>query len=155
MRARYNKPRPLTPRREAYVRALASGIPSQQAALRAGFSLSFAKKAAQRLGHLPAVRTAVESIQTEGRKAAVYDLTRAMAEAQDVINFARAQKNSMAYCKAVELRAKLSGLLVERVELGTLDLRAALDQARSRVLARVVNVTAIESDNEDGQAGSA
>ena len=40
---------------------------------------------------------------------AVYGLVEAMQEADDVIAFAKANGNAMAYCKEVELRAKLSG----------------------------------------------
>ena len=57
-----------------------------------------------------------------------------MREAEEVCAFARKHKNAMAYCKGTELRAKLSGLLIERVETVTVDLRGSLDQARERVL---------------------
>ena len=67
-------------------------------------------------------------------KAAVYDLTTAMKECEDVIAFARQHKNSMAYCKAVELRAKLSGLLIEKVEVVSVDLTDALARAEARLL---------------------
>lgn len=50
-----------------------------------------------------------------------------------MIDFAKANKNAMAYFKAVEHRAKLSGLLIGRVEVGTVDLKGALE-ACTRVL---------------------
>ena len=43
------------------------------------------------------------------------DLAAAM-QAQEVIDFAKKHKNSMAYFKAVQHRADLSGLLIDRVE---------------------------------------
>jgi hypothetical protein len=64
---------------------------------------------------------------------AVYDLATAMKEAEDVCAFAKLQKNAMAYCKGTELRAKLSGLLIDRVEIATVDLTSALAKAEARV----------------------
>ena len=55
----------------------------------------------------PSVAKAIDTIRAEGRKLAVYDLARAMAEAEEVIIFAKANKNATAYFKAVEHRAKL------------------------------------------------
>ena len=43
-------------------------------------------------------------------------------------------KMLMAYCKATELRAKLSGLLIDRIEVVPVDLKGALEQARHRVV---------------------
>lgn len=82
------------------------------------------------MAHDPAVMNAVQAIQAEARRAAVYTLATAMGEANDVIVFAKAQKNSMAYCKTVELRAKLSGLLVDRREVAAVDIRGALTRRR-------------------------
>ena len=42
---------------------------------------------------------AIESIRAEGRTTAVYGLVEAMQEADDVIAFAKAKGNAMAYCK--------------------------------------------------------
>ena len=65
---------------------------------------------------------------------AVYGLVEAMKEAEDAAAFARENKNSMALVKACELRAKLSGLLIDRVELVKVDLTGALARAEARVL---------------------
>lgn len=67
-------------------------------------------------------------------QAAVYDLATAMREAEAVCAFAKLHKNAMAYCKGTELRAKLSGLLIDRIEVVPVDLRGALDRAEARVL---------------------
>ena len=64
------KSRTLTHRRETYIRLLATGLPSREAAVQAGFSKSYSKVAATRLGKLPAVKSAVDAIQLEGRKMA-------------------------------------------------------------------------------------
>src|SRR5438874_403124 len=103
----------LTERMRRYVQHVASGKDSVIAAKLAGFSDSYAKVAGHRLMNNPIVAKAIESVRTEGRKMAAYDLAKAMAESEQVIEFAKAHKNPMAYFKAVEHRAKLSGLLIE------------------------------------------
>jgi hypothetical protein len=124
----------LTDRQREYVRHLASGKPSRDAARAAGFSDSYAKVAAHRLGKNPAVAQAIAAIRKEGMQAAVYDLATAMREAGEDRAFAIAQHNPMAAVKASELRAKLSGLLIDRVEVVTVDLRGSLQRAEARVL---------------------
>ena len=123
----------LTDKQRRYVENIAKGMPSREAALAAGYSPSFSRVAAHRLGKKSEVSKAIESIQAEGRKVAVYDLATAMKEANEVCNFAKRHKNAMAFCKATELRAKLSGLLIDRVEIATVDLTSALAKAEARV----------------------
>jgi hypothetical protein len=71
-------------------------------------------------------------------------------EVQAVIDFTMKQKNSMAYYKAVELRTRLSGLLIERVETVNVDVTGALKAAKARTTRRIVD----PSGNQD-PAGSA
>jgi phage terminase small subunit len=87
------------------------------AAKAAGYSDSYARVAAHRLGKKPAVVQAIDSIRTEGRGIAGYGLVEAMKEAEDAAAFAKIHKIPMANVKACELRAKLSGLLIDRVEV--------------------------------------
>ena len=68
-----------------------------------------------------------------------------MKEADNAAEFARKHKNPMANVKAAELRAKLSGLLIERVEVFSADLKGAIEKAE----ARVINVT---SNTTEGTA---
>lgn len=117
-----------------YVRLVTGGMRPRDAALKAGYSLSYAKKATQRLNQLPSVAKEVALIQAKGREAAAYTLATAMQEAQDAANFAKLHKNSMAYVKAVELRSKLSGLLIDRVQVEKIDITAALLEAQARVI---------------------
>src|ERR1041384_2721084 len=123
----------LTTKQRQYAEHISRGMLSREAALAAGYSPSFSRVAAHRLGKKSEVSKAIESIQAEGRKVAVYDLATAMKEAEDVCAFAKLQKNAMAYCKGTELRAKLSGLLIDRVEIATVDLTSALAKAEARV----------------------
>jgi hypothetical protein len=126
-------PRRLSARQAKFAAAFASGIPASTAAKQAGYSPSKAHRGAELL-RVPAVAAFIATAQEEARAKAVYDLTKAMQESLDVIDFAKQNKNAMAYFKAVEHRAKLSGLLVERVDVrAVVDVRAALEDARSRV----------------------
>ena len=142
-------PGTLNARQQRLVELVATGIPVQQAAQQAGFSPSYARKASKLL-KLPAIATAVADIRERGRSLAAYNLATAMREAQEVIDFAKKHKNSMAYFKAVQHRADLSGLLLQRVEISTVDLAGSLQRARSRVI-DVLNVTP-RQPCEDGLA---
>jgi hypothetical protein len=82
----------------------------------------------------PAAVKYLEEIQAQGRTIAAYDVAAAMAQAQRGIDLAERHKNPMAFIKGCELRAKLSGLLVDRVEISTMDLVGSIEQARHRVL---------------------
>lgn len=76
---------------------------------------------------------------------AVYDLATAMAEAEAVCTFAKKHKNAMAYCKGTELRAKLSGLLIDRVEVVNVDLRGSIARAEARII-NATNVTPLPAN---------
>jgi hypothetical protein len=107
----------------------------KSAALAAGYSESYSA-AIGRLEKNPAVAAKIDAIRQKGCEIAAYDLTKAMQEAMDVIEFAKGTKNAMAYYKAIEHRARLAGLLVERIHLQAemVDLRSALQEARTRVI---------------------
>jgi phage terminase small subunit len=125
----------LTDKQRKFVELYTRGkMDKVHAARAAGYQGSGANKAGSRLLKNPIVRRAIESIQAEGRTMAVYGLAEAMKEADEVCAFAKLHKNAMAYMKATELRAKLSGLLIDRVEVVEVDLTGALARAEARVL---------------------
>jgi hypothetical protein len=97
------------------------------------------------LGSTPAVAKAIEQIRIKGREMAAYGLLEAMAEAECVAAFAREHKNPMALVKATELRARLSGLLIDRLEVIEVDLWASLAAGEQRVLS-AINLTPALSD---------
>jgi hypothetical protein len=138
----------LTDRQRRYVENISSGMTPRATATSAGFSESYAKVAAHRLGKKPAVAQAIASIRSEGRTMAVYDLATAMREADDVCAFAKQHKNAMAYCKATELRAKLSGLLIDTIKIVQVDLVGALAAAERRV----IDVTPLGAQRLEGPA---
>jgi hypothetical protein len=124
------------------IQRVARGEDWAPAARAEGCSPSYARVIRTRMMKNPAVAKALEAIRTEGMKIAVYDLATAMGEAEAVCAFAKKHKNAMAYCKGTELRAKLSGLLIDRVEIVPVNLIAALEAAERRV----INVTPLFSD---------
>lgn len=123
----------LSDRQQRFIEAVARGLSAQAAARSVGYAPAYARKASRFLKSC-VISRAIAEIRGDGRKVAAYDMAKAMQEANEVIAFARQHKNAMAYCKAVELRAKLSGLLVEKIELFTADLRGALELARKKVI---------------------
>jgi hypothetical protein len=122
----------LNDRQRKFVEAIARGESAQDAARSAGYSPGYIRKAS-RLLKQPLIAKEVAEIREQGRTLAAYDLAAAMKEAEAVCAFAKQHKNAMAYCKATELRAKLSGLLIDKVEVVTVDLKGALLDARTRV----------------------
>jgi hypothetical protein len=112
---------------------VASDLNVQQADRNAGYSPAYSKKAS-RLLKRPVVARAIEAIQAQGRTMAAYGLVEAMKEAEFTAAFAREHRNPMALLKATELRTKLSGLLIDRLEVvPPIDLKGALEQARNRL----------------------
>jgi hypothetical protein len=127
----------LTDKQARIIQRVAHGETWPTAAKAQRCSASYARVIRTRMKKNPAVIKALEAIRAEGRTLAAYDFARAMQEAQEVIDFAKLNKNAMAYFKAVEHRAKLNGLLIDKVEVVTVDLKGALTEARSRVLTTV------------------
>lgn len=82
----------------------------------------------------PIAQEYLSKIQASSNAIVAYDLATAMTESLEVIAYAKECKNAMAYFKAVEHRAKLSGLLIDRVQVATVDIKAALEEARTRTL---------------------
>ena len=126
--------KPLLNKLQRYVEGISRGRASFPAAKLAGYSDSYARVIATRTKNNAIVAKTLESVRTEGMRMAIYDLARAMKEADDAASFAREHKNPMAVVKAVELRSRLSGLLVDRVEIVNADLRGALEAAEQRVI---------------------
>lgn len=127
----------LTDKQRRYVQHVASGMESRQAAKAAGYSDSYAKVAAHRLKKKPSVAKALEAVRREGLQMAAFGLLEAMNEAESAATFARLHKNPMALVKATELRAKLSGLMIDRVEVACVDLKGALLEARTLVFGAI------------------
>ena len=88
-----------------------------EAARRAGYSTKSARKEGSRILALPKVRAAIEIARADLAKKAAYDQGAAMAELDQAIAFARETQNATALCRAIELKSKLCGLLIERQDV--------------------------------------
>jgi hypothetical protein len=125
---------PLTSRQERYVSFVLSGLGETEAARQAGYGPAYAKKAASRVGAIPAVKAAIQTAQTTLREKAMYDVEQAVAEIDKAVIFAYAQKNPMSIAKLLENKGKLFGLYVDRYQEIPVDLRGALERAQRRIL---------------------
>lgn len=141
---RTNKAEPdiLSTREEVFVSSYAAGRNLVDSAIASGSKPQSAAKYANRLMKKPKIQKALDEIRAQARKNAVFTVERAMDEAQSALDFAHETGNATAYVKAVEHRAKLNGLLIERhhLKVETVDITGALNEARTR-LESVTDVT--------------
>lgn len=99
------------PRRRAFVdRFLACNV-GADAARAAGYSEKSAKGAAYRLLKEKEIQEVIAECRRIMAQNCGYNVEAAMAEFEEAIAFAKATKNATAYVRALELKAKLSGLL--------------------------------------------
>lgn len=108
----YSKdPEKLNPRHAKLVEERMKGKTVEDAAQAAGISRTHGSRI---LNNSPAAKKAMETAQKAVQAKINYGLETAMNEAKDAIEFAKRTDNANAYVKAVELRSKLNGLLVEK-----------------------------------------
>lgn len=126
----------LTPRQERYVSFVLSGLSATEAARRAGYGEAYSQVAGSRIGSILAVNKAIQQGQAHLREQSQYDVEQAVAEINKAIAFGYERTNPMSVAKLLELKCKLHGLLVERIDLkaSTVDLKGALEEARLRVI---------------------
>ena len=127
-----------TPKLQAYADGLASGLSQHEAAVRAGYK---SRSSATLAFRHPAVQRYLQSVRNRVCAKIAHTVIEAMQEAADTMQFAKEKGNPMAYCKAVELRAKLSGLLIEKHEVVSVSLTEALALAKQRAQSRLVLVS--------------
>lgn len=116
------KPRQLSEKQQKFIEAFLRTGSTKQAAIAGGYAGAEGKHGSQignQVKRAKAVRDAIEAAQKRVVAKGVYSLEQAMKEADDAILFSRATENANAYVKAVELKAKLNGLLIEKHEINT------------------------------------
>lgn len=121
----------LTNKQIKFLELVAAGVAQNEAGQQSGLTSSTSR---YRCLTNPVAVQYLQGIRAESRAIAAYDIASAMQEAKEARDFALLNKNPMAVVKATELRAKLSGLLIDRVEISTVDLTGALSRAEQRVL---------------------
>lgn len=75
----------------------------------------------------PAVKEALDKPRKALEAEGLYNLKAAMKECEDAMAFAKETENANAYTKAVELRAKLNGLMVEKHDMRTVGFHVSVD----------------------------
>jgi len=114
----------LSPRQQAFVEAYARpgtkngelALNASEACRRAGYSARGANRTAHRLLREPRIQAAVAAIRAEVAALAGYTVERCMVELEKGMSFALDTENASAYVRAVELRAKLAGILVDKLD---------------------------------------
>jgi phage terminase small subunit len=131
----------LTDKQRLYVENISRGMESRAAARAAGYSESFSRVAAFRLGKNPVVVDAVEAIQAKLRKKTLFTQGKAIEEIDAQIKGALGAKHPahMAAAQLLTLKCKIHGYVREKVEIEHADLRGSLEAAKTRVLT-VINV---------------
>lgn len=128
----------LTAKQRAFLDHYAHSGHLTNAGIAAGYTARSAPQMGKRILENPLAIEYLRALRDDTRAIVAYDLATAMRESLEVIDFAKEKGNAMAYFKAVEHRAKLSGLLVERVQVSSVDITAALDEAQARVEVHVI-----------------
>lgn len=103
----------LTKKHLLFVAEVSKGRPAHEAARAAGFT---GKHAGQTLLRRPHIQAELANQRALIRAVTAYDAKAAMEELNDSLDFARQTGNANAVAKLVELRMKLHGLLIERVD---------------------------------------
>lgn len=143
-------PRQLTQKQRAFIAAYQSGLSGTQAAIQAGYSAHSARHTANHLvNNTPAVRAELDKVAQNLAEAAGYNGERCMAELDKAIAFAIETKQPNAYVKAIELRARLAGLLRDKLDV-TIE-RADMAEALAAARARVVRPMRDPDDSIDGE----
>jgi hypothetical protein len=113
----------------------AAGEDFRAAAKAEGCSHEYSKVLKTRMLKNPEAVKFLESIRSEARTVAVYGVVEAMKEAKDDHDIAVEKGQMVAAVRATELRMRLSGLLIDKVQIeAPPNLRLALDAAEARVL---------------------
>lgn len=107
---------------------------AKRAALSIGYTKSSAPQMAKRILSSRVAQDYLATLRNKSQAITGYTVAKAMIETDHAIEFAREKGNAMAIVKAVELRCKLSGLLIERIHVEKVDLTEALRQADLRII---------------------
>lgn len=108
--------RQITKKQMDFVDGLMRGKSVTQAAVDAGYSKAMGGHALSRLSRNPHVAAELEKRRAALRQSSHYDAKAAVAELDAAIAFAKQTENATAYVRATELKMKLHGLLIERVD---------------------------------------
>lgn len=86
-------------------------------AIAAGYAPAGAKSQAYQLLRNPKIKAELQRVQALVQEEGVYNLKKALADAEEAYQVAKANENAAAMTAAATLKAKLSGLMVDRSEV--------------------------------------
>lgn len=113
--------RPLNERQLKWVERYLAHGDGPRAAVEAGYSKNSCMSASRDLKADPRIKKILDKARARAEEKAVgkasYNYEVAMAEALECLEFAKSTKNAAAMVKAAELRSKLSGLLIDKIDL--------------------------------------
>jgi len=123
-----------TARQALFVNGVLSGKSAAESARQAGYGSAYSKKAATTLLTQKPVAALIEQGQAELREVCMYDAQSLVEECDALILFGREKGNPMSCVKALELKAKALGLLIEKIQVtDVIDISSALLEAKQRV----------------------
>jgi phage terminase small subunit len=106
----------LTARQQKFVASVLQGRNGSVAAIEAGYSRNGAKNTATRLCKRKGVAAALQAGQLAVQSAAEVTAVSMIKQCDEDREFAMSNRNAMAACKSSELKAKLAGLLIDKIE---------------------------------------
>lgn len=129
----------LSTRQLKFVEGVALGKSAAESARAAGYSKHYARRAATNLLKSKEVDQAIADMRDQICRDLQLMIERYMAELTEGARLSKEAKQFTAAARYDELRGKLTGFLVDKVHLlhQNIDIRAALQEARSRVLPQI------------------
>jgi phage terminase small subunit len=106
----------LNPQQERFVSEYLITSNGTRSAIAAGYSPKSAHSTSQDLLKHPAIKAAIAKGVEKIREKGIYGLEMAMKETEEGMEFARATKNATALASILQLRAKLNGLVIEKMD---------------------------------------
>jgi phage terminase small subunit len=107
----------LTPQQQKFVTEYLRSGNAKEATLIAGYSEKSARSMSYQLLKIPIIMAEIKKAQDTIQSEGVYNLKKALADADDAYEMARLKKNSAGMTAAATLKAKLSGLMIDRSEV--------------------------------------
>jgi phage terminase small subunit len=127
------------PRHERFVQGLLEGLPASRAFAEAGYAPNDGN--AIRLKGNEKVQARLAELQGEAARSAKITVESICAELEEAVGVARSKSQAQAMVSAITFKARLAGLLVERVEVGSpgdFDNCTSTAQIVDRVLERLI-----------------
>ncbi len=105
------------PRKERFLQEIVKDGNATRAAVAAGAPRGSASATGHNLMGDPYIKEALQKVRENSVKMAGFNADEALKQADQAIEFAISSDNANAYVKALELKSKIQGLLVEKIDV--------------------------------------